>query len=233
MEFIIEINNQSIKSQNKYKNNNVDNISVAPAGRKRVMVIGSCVKSTKENSHDFIHCKNCNISDKNRMKCSIKQCPCNGQGLLIETDSMPGKTEIYVHQVPSQDKSVRVCLQRPKQALDRITKLSQKYGPTTAITMMATPLASQPVLPRMRQKREREEEERNKDISIHVKDDERKSKKQNRKIDDDYSYPVRDLGQEIHLAFMKLYGNTIGFVDDDKNELDLDFERFMNENNSN
>ena len=238
MEYNFDINNESSLSQNS---NNKKNISAGRHGK--AAVIGGCVKSTKKNSHDFAHCKDCVISTENKIACSIKQCPRNGKGLLFKTDSKPDKTKVHVYQIPSQNKSVNVCLQRKKQAIERITALSQKYA-STASTMMTTP-STYNTIASTRQKRERsgdedEEEEKNEDIHIDIKEDERMTKKQKKDddsfaitFDEDYSSPVRDLGQEIHLAYIELYGDSTGFVGDDKSELDRDFEMFMNESQTN
>lgn len=132
-------------------------MSTSAFNRDRGVVIGSCIQSTIEYSHDFVHCKNCLISMKNIIACSIKQCPCDGEGLLFETENATGKTKIHVHQIPCQDKSVRVCLQRTKQAIERITKLSQKFE-VSIISSASTSKQSKSALPNARQKRRRNEE---------------------------------------------------------------------------
>lgn len=137
-------------------NNNNSNNNDGKSNRARGTVCGACEESRRKYEHDYSHCKLCIIPSDKIHNCSIKQCPCQGEGYLFEVDHEHGKNKSHIHQIPYENKSVRVCLQRPKEAKKRITNLTTKLAGNQAAAISTTVMV-QEALSIMRQKRDRDD----------------------------------------------------------------------------
>ena len=136
------LQSNTIINKNKMSSTALHNKKATTPIRTRGAVFGGCVESTNGYSHDYEHCEECDIPHDKVTPCFIENCPCNGQGFLLEVETEPGKNQSHVHQVPWQHKRVRVCLQRPAEARRRIGELNAKIA-ATAIEQEELPSAKQ------------------------------------------------------------------------------------------
>ena len=171
----------SSASQSSSNNNNNNNAN--EPNHTKGTIVGECKESTRRYSHDYIHCDFCNIPQDKVSQCSIKDCPCNGQGILFEVECEPGKSKNYVHQLPWHHESVRVCLQRPAEAIQRITTRLAKLATNQAAAIAAAAIVQED-LPTMRQKRDRDDDEEDEESKTkhqkinhsHLSDDDNENK---------------------------------------------------------
>lgn len=85
--------------------------------RNVVKVIGAC-EHDQPYSHDFLHCSKCKIQ---KAQCSIRDCPCQGNGILFMTTESETMKRTYRHQFVFDDKSVAIHMNKPKEAISRIS----------------------------------------------------------------------------------------------------------------
>lgn len=85
--------------------------------RNVIKVIGSC-EHDQPYSHDFLHCEKCKVQT---IQCSIKDCPCRNAGVLLLTTESESMKRTYRHQFIYDDKSVAIHLNKPKEAISRVS----------------------------------------------------------------------------------------------------------------
>jgi hypothetical protein len=83
--------------------------------------IGQCVDANGKYKHDYLHCKQCKVVPQ---PCFINNCPCGGVGKFIPT----ADNSNYSHQMPDENKSIRIHTGRIKQALARLNYLNDQAG---------------------------------------------------------------------------------------------------------
>ncbi len=102
---------RNVKIINRKKRNEIDPNS---------FIKGGCMESNKYN-HDFLHCNNCEAARNSAIRCNLNWCPCKGRGILFPTIDVE-KAKSCAHQLDQDNKSVRICINRRKQAIPRIQK---------------------------------------------------------------------------------------------------------------
>ncbi len=85
--------------------------------RNVVKVIGAC-EHDQPYSHDFLHCSKCKIQ---KTQCTIRDCPCQGNGIVFMTTESETMKRTYRHQFVFDDKSVAIHMNKPKEATSRIS----------------------------------------------------------------------------------------------------------------
>ncbi len=128
-----EDGNNNNKNNNNDNNDDYDNedededdneeidIDISQAIRPGYIANGACFNS-KQYNHSYLTCDTCKVGSG--ISCSIPDCPCNGVGVIFLINE---EQRLYAHEIVGHEESVRVYINRPTRARERVKKSIEKH----------------------------------------------------------------------------------------------------------